>query len=211
ALASIGKLSMNEENLDIVKRVLFNREAIVSMIIPAIIYAVSYWKFGLVFAVVASGAYAIIASFFLKSTKYIAFFFAFLGLIEICIAWLIPDAWLLDTLFIKSLIGALQVAIAFLIFSILKKPIPQLFAEAGLPELKNWEFSSTETYLSIWQRLSYVWISIYFVKALIFLFFYPVDADTLVILNLLLGWPLHVSLIIFSVSYVRVQFSKYDE
>ncbi|EKO3878153.1 hypothetical protein P0F19_003419, partial [Vibrio metschnikovii] len=101
---------MNEENLDIVKRVLFNREAIVSMIIPAIIYAVSYWKFGLVFAVIASGAYAIIASFFLKSTKYIAFFFAFLGLIEICIAWLIPDAWLLDTLFIKSLIGALQVA-----------------------------------------------------------------------------------------------------
>lgn len=200
---------MNQESLIIIKRVLFNREAILSMIVPAIIYGMTYWHLGLVSAVAASGIYAIIASFFLVSTKYIAFAFALFGLIEICIVWLIPDAWLLDALFIKSLVGAIQVAIVFLIFSLLKTPIPKLFAEAGMPELRSWDFSSTKTYLGIWQRVSYFWISMYFFKALALMFFYPVDADTLVILNLLLGWPLHVGLIIFSVSYVRLQLEKY--
>lgn len=181
------------------------------MIFPAVIYAMAYWYFGLVVAVVASGFYAIVASFFLDSTKYIAFLFAFFGFLEILIVWLIPDAWLLDTLFIKSLVGALQVAIVFLVFSLLNKPIPKLFAEAGIPELKDWQFSSTEAYLNIWQRVSHVWMSIYLIKVLMFVVFYPVDADTLVMLNLFLGWPLHVGLIIFSVSYVRTQLAKYDD
>ncbi|GGY41662.1 hypothetical protein GCM10011297_13330 [Bacterioplanes sanyensis] len=181
------------------------------MIVPAIIYGLTYWHYGLVEAVIASGAYAIIASFFLKSTKYIAFLFAAFGLIEILIVWIAPDSWLIGTLFMKSLIGATQVAVLFLIFSLIKKPIPMLFAEAGMPELKEWEFSATKTYLGIWQKISYFWVLIYSIKAATLVMFYPVDADTLVMLNLLLGWPLHVGLIIISVIYVRSQLIKYDD
>ncbi|TQV65976.1 DUF3159 domain-containing protein [Exilibacterium tricleocarpae] len=201
---------MNTESINTIKQVLFNREAVLSMILPALIYGLTYWYFDLVEAVVASGIYAIVASFFLKSTKYVAFIFALFGLIELCIIWLIPDSWLLETLFIKSLIGALQVAIIFILFSLFKEPIPKLFAEAGSPELRDWDFSSTKTCLNIWQSLSYIWVSVYFFKALILISFYPVDADTLVTLNLLLGWPLHVGLIVFSVFYIRNKFASYD-
>ncbi|MEL7326135.1 MAG: hypothetical protein AAGK13_11825, partial [Pseudomonadota bacterium] len=78
------------------------------------------------------------------------------------------------------------------------------------PELKLWDFSQSANYVRIWQKVSFIWIVAYLTKALILLSFYPVDEDTMVTLNVLLGWPVHIGLIVFSVPYVRNQFRKYE-
>ncbi|EGQ7854903.1 DUF3159 domain-containing protein [Vibrio vulnificus] len=201
---------MNSENISIICRVLFNREAFLSMILPALLYGVTYKFFGLTEAIFISGTYAFVVSFILKSTKYIAFIFALFGLLEIGIVSFIPDKWLLETVFIKSLVGTLQTSIVFLLFSLVSKPLPQLFAEAASPELKLWDFSQSANYVKIWQKVSFIWIAAYLTKALILLSFYPLDEDTMVTLNVLLGWPVHIGLIVFSVPYVRNQFRKYE-
>lgn len=201
---------MNSENIGIIRRVLFNREAFMSMILPALIYGVTYKFFGLTEAVLISGVYAFLVSLILKSTKYIAFIFALFGLLEIGIVSFIPDKWLLETIFIKSLVGALQTSIIFLLFSLMGKPISQLFAEAASPKLKSWDFSHTSNYVKIWQKVSFIWITAYLFKALILISFYPVDEDTMVTLNIMLGWPVHIGLIVFSVPYVRSEFKKYE-
>ncbi|WP_038178501.1 hypothetical protein [Vibrio rhizosphaerae] len=196
-------------SVKIIQRILFNRDAVLSMIVPALIYGLTYRYLGLIDAVLASGFYAILVSFWLKSTKYIAFLFAVFGLIEVAIVWLIPGQWLLNTLFVKSLVGALQTALIFLIFALINKPIPKLFAEVASPSLKQWDFSQTKAYASIWQRLSYIWVLAYLAKALLLFALYPMNADSLVTFNLVSGWPMQIGLIVFSVPYVRRQFDKY--
>lgn len=200
---------MDSKNINIINRLIFNKDAILSIIIPAFIYGLTYRYFGLVEAVIVSGGYAVVASFFLQSTKYIAFVFAIFGLIEICIVWLLPANWLIETLFIKSFVGAIQTSLVFLLFTLINKPIPKLFAEIASPRLKEWHFSSTPEYFKIWQKLSYIWIAVYLLKALILFSFYPMTANELVMMNLFLGWPVHIGLIVFSVCYVRNLFAKY--
>ncbi len=200
---------MNSDSLKIIKQILFNRDAVLSMILPALLYGLVYHYFGLVEAVIVSGLYAGCSSFFLKSAKFIVFVFSVFGLIEICLIGLLPEKWLVDTIFIKSVIGALQTAIVFLVFSLLGKPVPKLFAEVASPELKEWDFSTTKAYLNIWQKVSYTWVAVYVAKAMLFIAFYPMTTDSLVTFNLVLGWPLYLGLIAFSVPYVQAQFAKY--
>lgn len=202
---------MASEDINIISRTLFNREAFLSMIFPALIYALTYKVWGLTEAVLVSGVYAFLVSFTLKSTKYITFIFALFGLFEIVIVAIVPETWLLETVFIKALVGAFQTSIVFLVFSMMGKPIPQLFAEVASPDLKSWDFSQTVNYRKIWQKVSMIWIMAYLLKAFILIGFYPVDEDTMVALNLTLGWPLHIGLIVFSVPYVRAQFRLYAD
>ncbi|MCE2572922.1 hypothetical protein [Motilimonas eburnea] len=187
---------------------LFNRSAMLSMIVPALLYILVYRYVGLSAAVLVTGFYGLGISFVLKSLGYIALAFALFGLLEVVIVTLAPAEWLVDLVYFKMLLGALQSMLIFVVFALLGKPIPRLFAEAGQPDLLAWPFSKTATYRRIWQQASAIWVLGYATKALVLWLLYPMSEATVATLNVALGWPIHASLLVLSVLFVHHQFAR---
>ncbi|MDF2154572.1 hypothetical protein [Vibrio sp. CAU 1672] len=103
----------------------------------------------------------------------------------------------------------MQSALVFLLFALVNKPLPRLFAEVAQPDLKQWDFSQAVHYQRIWHEVSMVWVLGYLGKATVFIAFHPLNESDLAILTIILGWPLHVGLLMFSVPYVNFRFQKY--
>ncbi|MCE0558385.1 hypothetical protein [Motilimonas sp. E26] len=201
-------MTNNQNPLAILKGLLLSRDAFLSMILPALLYLGVYHYAGLLYAVLVSGIYGIVISLTLKSLGPIALVFALFGLIELLIVTFTPAGWLVDVVFIQVLAGAVKSALVFLIFSLLGKPIPRLFAELGSPELKAWEFSQTPRYQQIWQQASAIWIVAYSLKAALLWLAYPIEEATLATVKVVSGWPLHAALLVVLVYFVQYQFSR---
>lgn len=199
---------MRNNPVNLILSLLFNRSAMLSMIVPAMLYVVVYRYLGLSAAVLITGLYGLGISLVLKSLGYLALAFALFGLVEVVIVTLAPAAWLVDLVYFKMVLGAVQSVLIFMVFAILGKPIPQLFAEAGQPDLLNWSFSKTAAYRRVWQQASAIWVLGYSIKALILWWQYPISESTVAVLNVALGWPVHASLLVISVLFVYHQFAQ---
>lgn len=199
---------MRNNPIGLVFSLLFNRSAMLSMVVPMLLYITVYRYMGLSAAVLVTGLYGLGISLVLKSLGYIALVFALFGLLEVVIVTLAPAAWLVDLVYFKMLLGALQSILIFMVFALLGKPIPRLFAEAGRPDLLAWSFSQTAAYQRIWQQASAIWVLGYSLKALALWWQYPISESALVVLSVALGWPVHAGLLVLSVVFVHYQFAQ---
>jgi hypothetical protein len=128
------------------------------------------------------------------------------ALLEIAITLWLPDTDLVDALAIKTQIYAIKAAVVLIVFSLLKNPIPMLFAEAFSPSLIDIRRENRIFYLRIWQTISFVWVLACVFKVVVFQFYHYFNESQYVLIKTLFDWPLGIGLAYFSIAYSRKKF-----
>nr|WP_267135923.1 hypothetical protein [Vibrio sp. J1-1] len=176
--------------------------------LPSILYLLVYQYLGLISAVVVTSIYSFLTILFRKELGVIALAFALSGMVELTIASFVPRALLVEAVVLKLAMGSLSTASVFLVFSLLKKPIPMLVAEITTPALKESRESMGIPSLMTWQKVNGVWVLSYLCKSVFLLSITSVSESELVGYTLVLGWPLHVGLIMVSVWFINNNYKQ---
>ncbi len=188
----------------VVYRLVASRNSFITILLPSIIYLLTYQYLGLTAAVVATSVYGLLTILLSKEMGLIALAFALSGVIELTIVAYVPQDLLVEAVMFKLALSSLSTASVFFIFALLRKPIPMLVAEATTPKLKQSRVNLGIPNITTWQRVNGVWILSYLGKTLFLLNTGSVSESELVKFTLILGWPLHIGLIILSVWYINM-------
>ncbi len=188
----------------VVYRLVASRNSFVTILLPSIIYLLTYQYLGLTAAVVATSVYGLLTLLICKEMGLIALAFALSGIIELTIVAFVPQDFLVEAVAFKLALSSLSSASVFFIFALLKKPIPMVVAEATTPKLKQSRIDLDIPNVTTWQRVNGIWILSYLGKSLFLLNTGSISESALVKYTLILGWPLHLGLIILSVWYINM-------
>ncbi|CAG9001592.1 MAG: hypothetical protein CENE_03615 [Candidatus Celerinatantimonas neptuna] len=104
---------------------------------------------------------------------------------------------------ILSLSSALSVVIIFGIYSLINRPILQVFAEQAAPHLRTLDVSTKPLYRRVWHEISIVWIVINILKLFVIYGAYCCHFSHLKTLIFVCGWPLTVFLIALSFQWPK--------
>jgi hypothetical protein len=118
-----------------------------------------------------------------------------------------PAELLASTLSIRLQVTALQSVLMLTVFALIKRPIPMLLAEAFAPALKELHKDNPKPYVWIWQKISFIWIIAFILKAALFQMNFESE-QLFSTLNLVTSWPLMLGLVYFSIAYGRNEFEK---
>lgn len=102
-----------------------------------------------------------------------------------------------------SLSTALLTIIVFAIYALLGRPVIRSLAEQAMPRLHSLPVFGTPLYNRVWHEVSLIWIAALAAKFIIILALYHSGSAHLDISLLLMGWPLTLLLIFFSIKWPR--------
>ncbi|MEQ9887564.1 hypothetical protein [Pectobacterium zantedeschiae] len=190
---------------------LVSRDAILTIILPIIIYNIAFWQWG-------AGAALLITAIYSGVLQYISRWKGYLPIIALILVsglshYLYLEGYMLfdikqESVFL-SVSGAMSTVIIFSIYSMLGRPVIQTLAEQATPRLKTLPNYGTPRYTKIWNEVSLVWILAYLIKAIVIytLSHRPgLPMDTLVLIS---GWPLTLLLVIFSFKWPKYRWSSH--
>lgn len=183
-----------------------SRSAMLNIVIPLVLYYGALYSMGIGSALVVSAAWAtflVLKNRDRQATLAIVLMILLSGCCHYF--FLRQPAWLpvqREDVFL-SLTSALTVAVVFLFYSLRGTPVILTLAEQARPELTTLSIYGTPTYRRVWQEISLTWIVVYFGKALLVYLLYHFQSPLLNPSLLVVGWPLTLVMIFFSVRWPR--------
>lgn len=192
-------------------RYLRSRDALLTIIIPVILYNIAFLQWGAGIALLITAIYSGVLQLFSRWQGYLPIIA--LILVSGLSHYLYLEGVMLlgihqESVFL-SISGALSTVIVFAIYSIKGRPVIQILAEQATPDLKTLPVYGTPQYVRVWNEVSLVWILVYLVKAIIIylLSLQPgLPMDTLVLIS---GWPLTLLLVIFSFRWPKHRWTSH--
>ncbi|KDM93471.1 DUF3159 domain-containing protein [Photobacterium galatheae] len=192
----------------IVFRLITSRDSMLTILLPSLLYLVVYHYADLRWAVAAASVYGVVMTFLRRDLGLISLAFALSGLIELFIIAIVPRGLIAEAVLFKIALGSLSTAVVFIVFSLLKQPIPMLIAEVSTPSLKESRETMNVPSLTTWQQVSSIWIVSNLVKCIFLLSRDSVSERDLAAYTVILGWPLYVVLIVISVWLVSQSYKN---
>ncbi|WP_312979548.1 hypothetical protein [Atlantibacter sp.] len=181
-----------------------SRAAILNIVIPLALYYGALYRVGIGAALIASAVWATLLALQSNNRKATLAVVLMLLLSGCChYLFLRQPTWLpvlREDVFL-SLTGALTVAVVFLFYSLRGAPVIQTFAEQARPQLTTLNIYGTPAYRRVWQEISLTWIFVYLSKALLVYLLYHFHSPLLNTSLLVVGWPLTLAMIFFSVRW----------
>lgn len=187
----------------VIYRLIASRDSLLTILLPSILYLIVYQYLSLISAVAATSVYGLLITLIRQELGLIALAFALSGMIELIIVAFVPQEVFVEAVVFKLVLGSLSTASVFLVFSLLKKPIPMLVAEISTPALKESRESMDIPSLMTWQKVNGIWVFSYLSKSVFLLSSGPISESELAGYTLALGWPLHVGLLMVSVWFIN--------
>ncbi|SJL83359.1 hypothetical protein VPAL9027_01325 [Vibrio palustris] len=191
--------------LKIVYRLVSSKESILMVLLPSLLYFALYHEYGLTYAIGASSIYGITLMLISRQLGLISLAFALSGLVELVIITVLPKSEATQAVQYKVLLSSLSTACVFLVFAVLRKPIPMLVAEASMPSLQHQRLTVGSPSLKKWQYVNGIWLCGYLLKSLMFVNYSHFSQQQLVMYTLISGWPLYVVLILMSVGLMKAR------
>ncbi|MBA5601688.1 hypothetical protein H1224_11565 [Pectobacterium aroidearum] len=192
-------------------RYLRSRDALLTIIIPVILYNIAFLLWGAGIALLITAIYSGVLQLFSRWQGYLPII-ALILVSGLSHYLYLKGVMLLgihqESVFL-SISGALSTVIIFAIYSIKGRPVIQILAEQATPDLKTLPVYGTPQYVRVWNEVSLVWILVYLVKAIIIylLSLQPgLPMDTLVLIS---GWPLTLLLVIFSFRWPKHRWTSH--
>ncbi|KML70140.1 hypothetical protein [Pectobacterium peruviense] len=192
-------------------RYLVSRDALLTIIIPVVIYNIAFWQGG-------AGVALLITAIYSGALQYFSRWEGTLPIIALILVsglshYLYLEGVMLfdirqESVFL-SVSGAISTVIIFSAYSIKGRPVIRTLAEQATPKLKTLPVYGSPLYVKVWNEVALVWILVYLVKAIIIytLSRQPeLPMDTLVLIS---GWPLTLLLVIFSFKWPTYRWSSH--
>ncbi|MBN3144094.1 hypothetical protein [Pectobacterium brasiliense] len=191
-------------------RYLVSRDALLTIIIPVVMYNIAFLQWGAGVALLITAIYSGVLQLISRWQGYLPIIA--LILVSGLSHYLYLEGIILfdihqESVFL-SVSGAISTVIIFTIYSIKGHPVIQTLAEQATPALKTLPVYSTPQYVRVWNEVSLVWILVYLVKAIIIYLLSRqpgLPMDTLVLIS---GWPLTLLLVIFSFRWPKYRWSS---
>lgn len=185
---------------------LSSRAAMLNIVVPLVLYNGALYSVGIDAALLVSAAWAAFLALQSNNRQATLSVVLMVLLAGFChLLFLRHPAWLpvqREDVFL-SLSGAVTVAVVFLFYALRGKPVIQTFAEQARPQLTTLTIYGTPTYRRVWQEISLTWIAVYFGKAMLIYLLYHFHSTSLNTSLLVVGWPLMLAMIFFSVRWPR--------
>ncbi|NUW70255.1 hypothetical protein [Vibrio coralliilyticus] len=179
---------------------LLSSEARMTIIVPILIYNLTFWGVGAGAALIVTACYSALLELFSKRSGSLSIIA--LILVSGTIHYLYLHGYTLFGVDQESVLlsvgGSLSVIAVFGFYSMIGRPVVRTQAENALPRLKQLPVYGSPKYAQVWQEISLVWILAYAVKALLVIKFsrdMPDYADYFVFIG---AWPLTLAMIAFS-------------
>ncbi|QUX98147.1 hypothetical protein C0J08_11735 [Marinomonas sp. CT5] len=188
-------------------------EARLTIIVPVVLYNITFWYFGAGSALLVTAFYSGLLEIFSKQSRSLSIIA--LILISGSAHFLYLNGYTFfgikqESVFL-SVGGSITVILVFCFYSLIGRPVVRTQAENALPSLKQSPFYGTEKYSRVWQEVSLVWIIVYGLKGIVVVLLsqdMPSYVDTAVFLD---AWPLTLLLIAFSYYWPSFRWSSTQE
>ncbi|KLU15818.1 MULTISPECIES: hypothetical protein [Xenorhabdus] len=185
---------------------LHSRAALLNIIIPLALYYGVLYLIGIGTALLASAVWAAFLALQSKNRQATLAIVLMILLSGLCHYLFLYHFALLpvqrEDVFL-SLNGALTVAVVFLFYSLRGEPVIRTLAEQARPQLKTLNIYGSPVYFRVWQEMSLMWIVVYLCKAILVYLLYRLHNPLLDIFLFVVGWPLVLVMIFFSVRWPR--------
>ncbi|WP_338883089.1 hypothetical protein [Xenorhabdus sp. TH1] len=183
-----------------------SRTALLNIIIPLALYYSALYLFGIGTALLVSAVWAAFLALQSKNRQATLAVVLMILLSGLChYLFLRHPAWLpvqREDVFL-SLSGALTVAVVFLFYSLRGESVIQILAEQARPQLRTLNIYGSPAYFRVWREISLTWIIVYLCKAILVYLLYHLHSPLLNTFLLVVGWPLTLAMICFSVRWPR--------
>ncbi|PHM71851.1 hypothetical protein [Xenorhabdus kozodoii] len=201
---------MNQQKSMTIYHYLLSRDAIMTLIIPIILYNIMYWIMGVGIAVLTVALYS--GGLQLVSRQRNSLFIVFFIMASGGSHYLYLHGYTLfninkESVFL-SVSGALSVVVIFGFYSVIKQPIIRTIAEQAMPRLKSIPAYGTALYTRAWHEVTIAWILIFSLKAAgvyILSFQSNVPIDVIIFIS---GWPLTILMILFSFHWPKYRWKS---
>lgn len=185
---------------------LSSRAAMLNIVVPLMLYYGALYSIGIDAALLASAGWAVFLALQSNNRQATLSVVLMVLLSGFChFVFLRHPAWLpvqREDVFL-SLTGALTVAGVFSLYSLCGTPVIQTFAEQARPQLTTLNIYGTPIYRRVWQEISLTWIAVYLGKAMLIYLLYHFHSSSLNTSLFVVGWPLMLAMIFFSVRWPR--------
>ncbi|PHM46871.1 hypothetical protein [Xenorhabdus miraniensis] len=149
-------------------RYLLSRDAIMTILIPIMLYNIAFRFGGVGIALLLTGLYSLVLKFISKTKG--SLIVVALILVSGMSHYLYIHGHKLFTIkqedVFLSVSGAISTIIVFCFYSLLGRPVVQTLAEQAMPRLKTIAVYGTPLYARVWQEVSMAWILVFLLKAI---------------------------------------------
>ncbi|OTA21553.1 hypothetical protein Xbed_00299 [Xenorhabdus beddingii] len=180
--------------------------ALLNIIVPLALYHGALYLFGIGTALLISAGWASFLALQSKNRQATLAVVLMILLSGLChYLFLRHPAWLpvqREDVFL-SLSSALTIAVVFLFYSLRGEPVIQTLAEQARPQLRTLNIYGSPAYFRVWQEISLTWVAVYLCKAILVYLLYYLHSSLLNTSLPVVGWPLTLAMIFFSVRWPR--------
>ncbi|CAM3687457.1 hypothetical protein [Xenorhabdus thuongxuanensis] len=201
---------MNQQKPMTIWHYLLSRDAIMTIIIPIVLYNIMFWIMGVGTAVLTvafySGGVQLVSR--QRSSLAIAVFIMVSGSSH----YLYLHGYTLfniskENVFL-SVSGALSVVVVFSFYSLMGQPIIRTIAEKAMPRLKSIPAYGTTLYTRVWHEVTIGWILIFLLKAMGIYILSRQSSVPIDVIIFISGWPLTFLMILFSFHWPKYRWKS---
>ncbi|MDC9623450.1 hypothetical protein PSI22_17855 [Xenorhabdus sp. XENO-7] len=201
---------MNQQKPMTIWHYLLSRDALMTIIIPIVLYNIIFWIMGAGIAVLMVALYSGGVQLFSRRRGSLAIIA--LIIVSGVSHYLYLHGYTLfniskENVFL-SISGALSVVVVFSFYSFMGQPVIQTMAEQAMPRLKNIPAYGTALYTRVWHEVSIVWMLVFLLKAFgIYMLSRQnsVPIDTIIFIG---GWPLTLLMVMFSFRWPKYRWKS---
>ncbi|CDG98189.1 conserved membrane hypothetical protein [Xenorhabdus bovienii str. puntauvense] len=201
---------MNQQKPMTIWHYLLSRDALMTIIIPIVLYNIMFWVMGTGIAVLMVALYSGGVQLFSRRRGSLAIIV--LIMVSGVSHYLYLHGYALfniskENVFL-SISGALSVVVVFSFYSFMGQPVVQTMAEQAMPRLKDIPAYGTALYARVWHEVSIVWILVFLLKAFgVYMLSCQnsVSIDTIIFIG---GWPLTLLMVMFSFRWPKYRWKS---
>ncbi|MDE9486005.1 hypothetical protein [Xenorhabdus bovienii] len=201
---------MNQQKPMTIWHYLLSRDALMTIIIPIVLYNIIFWIMGAGIAVLMVALYSGGVQLFSRRKGSLAIIV--LIMVSGVSHYLYLHGYALfnisqENVFL-SISGALSVVVVFSFYSFMGQPVVQTMAEQAMSRLKDIPAYGTALYARVWHEVSIVWILVFLLKAFgVYMLSRQnsVPIDTIIFIG---GWPLTLLMVMFSFRWPKYRWKS---
>ncbi|MEQ9903576.1 hypothetical protein [Pectobacterium aroidearum] len=187
-----------------------SRDALLTIIMPIVIYNIAFWQGGAGVALLITAVYSGVLQYFSRQKGSLAIIA--LILMSGFSHYLYLKGYNLlgiehESVFL-SISGAVSMVVVFGFYSLRGRPVIRTLAEQATPTLKTLPVYDTPLYAKVWHEISLCWILVYLLKAIMIytLSTFPqLPMDLIVIIS---GWPITLMMVAFSFQWPKYRWAS---
>ncbi|XYQ55600.1 hypothetical protein ACS91J_04020 [Pectobacterium carotovorum] len=187
-----------------------SRDALLTIIMPMLIYNIAFWLGGAGVALLTTAVYSAALQYFSRQKGTLAI----IGLILMSgfSHYLYLKGYNLlgiehESVFL-SISGAVSMVVVFGFYSLRGRPVIRALAEQATPTLKTLPVYDTPLYSRVWHEISLVWILVYLLKAIVIYTLSNSPQLPMDLIVLISGWPITLIMVTFSFQWPKYRWTS---